>query len=235
MQKGFPYAIIERIETKGRAKLITVSNLSFHFGTQTLFKDVNLKFSPGECYGVIGANGRDPVLSFDASYTVVGNTLGIEVEYALSDYVQNFPRFGLEFGVDKAHDAFAYVGFGPSESYVDKHVACEYGYYESTAKDNYEAGYVRPQESGSHYASRYLLVKDAFALTAEKPFSFSVNPYTTRQLFDTGHAFALPRNDFVNVCIDLAMRGVGSHSCGPSLPTEYEISRKGKNTFIFTF
>ncbi|MBO4979532.1 MAG: hypothetical protein J6D16_03915 [Clostridia bacterium] len=186
-------------------------------------------------HGVIGANGRDPVLSFDASYTVVGNTLGIEVEYALSDYVQNFPRFGLEFGVDKAHDAFAYVGFGPSESYVDKHVACEYGYYESTAKDNYEAGYVRPQESGSHYASRYLSVKEAFALTAEKPFSFSVNPYTTRQLFDSGHVFALPRNDFVNVCIDLAMRGVGSHSCGPSLPTEYEIPRKGKNTFIFTF
>ena len=37
--------------------MITVNNLSFHFGTQTLFKDVNLKFSPGECYGVIGANG----------------------------------------------------------------------------------------------------------------------------------------------------------------------------------
>ena len=37
--------------------MITVTNLSFHFGTQTLFKDVNLKFTPGECYGVIGANG----------------------------------------------------------------------------------------------------------------------------------------------------------------------------------
>ncbi len=37
--------------------MITVHNLSFHFGTQTLFKDVDLKFTPGECYGVIGANG----------------------------------------------------------------------------------------------------------------------------------------------------------------------------------
>jgi beta-galactosidase len=185
--------------------------------------------------GVIGANGRDPVLSFGASYVVEGNTLRLEVDYALSDYVQNFPRFGLEFGVDAAHDAFAYVGFGPTESYVDKHVACEYGYYESTAEQNYEAGYVRPQESGSHYASRYLSVKEAFALTAEQPFSFSVTPYTTRQLFDTGHTFALPRNGFVNVCIDLAMRGIGSSSCGPSLSSEYEIPRTGKNTFIFTF
>ncbi len=37
--------------------MITVNNLSFHFGGQLLFKDVNLKFTPGNCYGVIGANG----------------------------------------------------------------------------------------------------------------------------------------------------------------------------------
>ncbi len=37
--------------------MITVNNLSFHFGAQTLFKDVNLKFTPGNCYGIIGANG----------------------------------------------------------------------------------------------------------------------------------------------------------------------------------
>ena len=41
--------------------------------------------------------------------------------------------------------------------------------------------------------------------------------------------------DFVNVCIDLAMRGVGSHSCGPDLPDEYEIPKEFKNTFKFTF
>ena len=37
--------------------MITVNNLSFHFGSQTLFKNVDLKFTPGNCYGVIGANG----------------------------------------------------------------------------------------------------------------------------------------------------------------------------------
>ena len=37
--------------------MITVSNLSLSYGTQTLFKDVNIKFTPGNCYGVIGANG----------------------------------------------------------------------------------------------------------------------------------------------------------------------------------
>ena len=37
--------------------MITVNNLSFQFGGQLLFKDVDLKFTPGNCYGIIGANG----------------------------------------------------------------------------------------------------------------------------------------------------------------------------------
>ncbi len=37
--------------------MITVTNVSFQFGGQLLFKDVDLKFTPGNCYGIIGANG----------------------------------------------------------------------------------------------------------------------------------------------------------------------------------
>ncbi|MDR1899251.1 MAG: ATP-binding cassette domain-containing protein [Treponema sp.] len=37
--------------------MITVTSLSLSFGERTLFKDVNLKFTPGNCYGIIGANG----------------------------------------------------------------------------------------------------------------------------------------------------------------------------------
>ncbi|GHV61733.1 ABC-F family ATPase [Bacteroidia bacterium] len=37
--------------------MITVSNLEIQFGKKALFQDVNLKFTPGNCYGVIGANG----------------------------------------------------------------------------------------------------------------------------------------------------------------------------------
>ncbi len=37
--------------------MITASNISLAYGTQVLFKEVNIKFTPGNCYGVIGANG----------------------------------------------------------------------------------------------------------------------------------------------------------------------------------
>ena len=185
--------------------------------------------------GCLAANCLMPAAEFELCYEVTGNVLTATIAYKLADYIERFPRFGIEFAVDKAYGNFSYVGFGPTESYVDKHIASEYGYYVSSAEENYDYEYIRPQESGSHYACKYLAVKNLFKVTAEQPFSCSVNPFTTEQLRETLHSFELEENDFVNVCIDLAMRGVGSHSCGPDLPEEYEIPKEYKNTFKFTF
>ncbi|MDR6783058.1 ATPase subunit of ABC transporter with duplicated ATPase domains [Pedobacter africanus] len=54
--------------------MISVSNLSLRYGKRTLFEDVNLKFTQGNCYGVIGANGAGKstflkILSGDVSQT----------------------------------------------------------------------------------------------------------------------------------------------------------------------
>jgi len=185
--------------------------------------------------GAIAANCRMPIAEFTIKYLVGKGALTVETSYKLPAYVQRLPRFGLEFAVDKRYQRFAFVGFGKGESYVDKRAASEYGYFERNATENYEYKYIRPQESGSHYASKYLRVDGLFALTAEGEFSFSVNPYTTAQLIQTKHNFELPNNDFVNLCVDLGMRGVGSHSCGPDLDEKYEIPQSGKNVFTFTF
>ena len=37
--------------------MLSCSNVSLAFGKRTLFKEVNIKFTPGNCYGLIGANG----------------------------------------------------------------------------------------------------------------------------------------------------------------------------------
>ena len=37
--------------------MISTNNLALRFGKRTLFEEVNLKFTPGNCYGIIGANG----------------------------------------------------------------------------------------------------------------------------------------------------------------------------------
>ena len=37
--------------------MIQTSNLSMQYGGRKLFDEVNVKFIPGNCYGIIGANG----------------------------------------------------------------------------------------------------------------------------------------------------------------------------------
>ncbi|MGZ4038899.1 MAG: ATP-binding cassette domain-containing protein, partial [Bacteroidia bacterium] len=37
--------------------MITVTNVSLQYGKRVLFDEVNVKFTPGNCYGIIGANG----------------------------------------------------------------------------------------------------------------------------------------------------------------------------------
>ncbi len=41
--------------------MITASNIALSYGTRVIFKDVNIKFTPGNCYGLIGANGAGKI------------------------------------------------------------------------------------------------------------------------------------------------------------------------------
>ena len=50
--------------------MITVSNVSVQFGKRVLFNDVNLKFTSGNCYGIIGANGAEN-LRFSVRFTEI--------------------------------------------------------------------------------------------------------------------------------------------------------------------
>ena len=54
---GYDYRLAVNFVFLKGVLMITVSNVSLQFGGDTLFKDVDLQFNPGNCYGVIGANG----------------------------------------------------------------------------------------------------------------------------------------------------------------------------------
>ena len=57
-------------------QMITVSNLGVQFGKRILFQDVNMKFTPGNCYGIIGANGAGKSTFLKLLYGEVQNTKG---------------------------------------------------------------------------------------------------------------------------------------------------------------
>ncbi|MCO5265873.1 MAG: ATP-binding cassette domain-containing protein [Lentimicrobium sp.] len=76
--------------------MITVSDLGIQFGKRILFQDVNLKFTPGNCYGIIGANGAGKstflkMLSGEMEYTK-GNVSMVPGE-RLSVLKQNHSEF----------------------------------------------------------------------------------------------------------------------------------------------
>ncbi len=56
--------------------MITVSNLKIQFGSKPLFQDVNLKFTPGNCYGIIGANGAGKSTFLKAISGEIDSTAG---------------------------------------------------------------------------------------------------------------------------------------------------------------
>lgn len=65
---------------RGNLSMITVNNLGIQFGKRTLFQEVNLKFTPGNCYGIIGANGAGKstllrIIAGDLSSTYGGVSL----------------------------------------------------------------------------------------------------------------------------------------------------------------
>lgn len=69
-------------------KLITVNDVSLHFSDRKLFDDVNIKFTPGNCYGLIGANGAGKstflkVLSGDLQPSTGSVTMGPDERMAV--------------------------------------------------------------------------------------------------------------------------------------------------------
>ena len=171
-----------------------------------------------------------PIMEYTLVYEFWNSGVDIEFSYEVGDFIPFLPRIGLEFSIPKKFSKFTYSGFGPSESYIDKHAASEYGIYQDTAKKAYYH-WIVPQETGSHFASTLLEVEKLFKITAENPFSFSVLPYSTNELREATHDFELPQSSATHVHLDIAMSGVGSGSCGPKLPDRYRASKNGKNKF----
>ena len=93
--------------------------------------------------------------------------------------------------------------------------------------------YIRPQENGSHYDCDYVELTNAqygFVVVPEKAFSFNVSFYTQEILESTAHNYELKEADSTVLCIDHALHGIGSNSCGPVVLDPYRFS---ENAFRF--
>lgn len=133
------------------------------------------------------------------------------------------PRFGLTLTLPKTADRVRYRGRGPYENYVDKRHASWFGTFESTVRDLHE-DYVFPQENGNHTECECLTIGRLCVEATDRPFSFSVSPYTVEALTTAAHNFELHDSGNTVLHIDYAQSGVGSHSCGPKLDPRWQLN-----------
>ncbi len=180
--------------------------------------------------GKIVANGLKPLLEFTLILRPFAEGIELDFSYETAAHVTYLPRIGFEFAVNKKYGRFSYMGYGETESYIDKRCAAKYGKYSSSAEENY-FHYIKPQETGNHFGSTYLKIEDLFTVTAKKPFSFSVLPYSAKQIAAARHDFELPQSNGTYINLDLAMSGIGTASCGPALREEYRAAKSGRNVF----
>ena len=146
-----------------------------------------------------------------------------DIEVTKDDEFPDLPRFGVRMFLDKKLSAARYFGMGPQESYCDKHQAASHGLYQANVDDLHE-DYICPQENGSHYDCEYVELNNSrygIVVSAENAFSFNASYYTQEELEKKTHNYELTESDSVVFCVDYALNGIGSNSCGPVVLDQY--------------
>ena len=146
-----------------------------------------------------------------------------DIEATKDGEFPDLPRFGVRMFLDKKLSDARYFGMGPQESYCDKHQAASHGLYRANVSDLHE-DYIRPQENGSHYDCEYVELNNSrygIVVSAENAFSFNASYYTQEELERKMHNYELTESDSVVFCVDYALNGIGSNSCGPVVLDKY--------------
>ncbi|MGN0675468.1 MAG: beta-galactosidase small subunit, partial [Oscillospiraceae bacterium] len=173
-----------------------------------------------------GWNMYQPFAKAYIVYTIDGNgVLNIKCEAETSNKVTFLPRFGIRLFMPKTFDRVKYFGYGPYESYSDKHQASYIGKFDCDIADMYE-DYIRPQENSSHFGCKYMTVYSqdrSVTFTSSSDFSFNASEYTEEELAGKRHNYELKKCGSNVICADAIMAGVGSASCGPALNEKYRL------------
>ena len=166
-----------------------------------------------------------PFAYMDVTYRIVGGRLVIYCELEATNKLTFLPRFGIRLFVPKRFDRVEYFGYGPRESYIDKHQAGYMGNFSARIADMHE-DYIMPQENSSHYSCKRMSFTDGavnVAFSSKNGFSFNASEYTQEELAAKRHNFELERCESNVICVDYKMAGMGSNACGPALAEKYRL------------
>ncbi len=183
--------------------------------------------------------GKDPAAAVKFIQTVTIHADGkfdFTQEYFLPENFPTMPRIGVSAFTGAGFEDVKYYGRGPWENYIDRCRSAEVGLYEMTVRDNFEWGYVLPQENGNRTGTRWVELRSADAtlrIGSKTPFEFGASHYTVSDLFKAFHTNELNERPETVLTLDLAQRGLGTGSCGPQTFSPYTLDEK-HYTFAFS-
>lgn len=177
----------------------------------------------------VSAASIQRILDVKVVWTIDGRgSIGFKLNVVKNKEFPELPRFGVRLFLSKQLEHVSYYGYGPVESYCDKHRAASHGLYHAHVRELHE-DYLRPQENGSHFDCDYVEISGSqFGLTAvsEQRFSFNASVYTQEELEEKAHNFELQESGSTVLCLDYGLNGIGSNSCGPEVMNPYRFDEK---------
>lgn len=176
----------------------------------------------------LGKPGIQNILDMHIVITIsLSGTIQYHFDVEKGINLPDLPRFGIVFPLKKLFDKVNYLGYGPYDSYVDKHHASHFGKYQQEISEMFE-NYLKPQENGNHWKTieASVLGPVACQIRSSKSFNFSFLPYSATELTQAPHSYDLPISSAHHLSIDYKQNGIGSASCGHYLKEKYRFSEQ---------
>ncbi|MCI6970327.1 MAG: DUF4981 domain-containing protein, partial [Oscillospiraceae bacterium] len=199
---------------RGSSEMWRLKN--FRYAAQKTYSCLVCETDGGVCIKTkiaIGGPSCPPVIHADVDYKFTPD--GCVTLCFDGDVIEKcpiLPKVGYRLFMPAENESVSYFGFGPRESYVDRYKSQRLGLWNTTATDNFEH-YIRPQENGAHYGTRFAEVYSNAAGLRFEPFgmehfSFNAQHFTAQMLEDTKHDFELEPLEDTVVSLDWRMTGI---------------------------
>lgn len=158
-------------------------------------------------------------VDYNTTYSIYPSGL-VQVDTRLtpSEDIQSFPRVGYTMSVKSGHENFSWYGYGPTESYVDRHEGVRLGIYHDKVDEMF-VHHTYPQENGNRYRCSWVSLTDDSGdglLVEGKPYvESSAMHYTLENLSFADNDNRLEHTDDITWNIDYKTYPIGNRSCGP--------------------
>ena len=199
---------------RGSSEMWRLKN--FRYAAQKTYSCLVCETDGGVCIKTkiaIGGPSCPPVIHADVDYKFTPD--GCVTLCFDGDVIEKcpiLPKVGYRLFMPAENESVSYFGFGPREAYVDRYKSQRLGLWNTPATDNFEH-YIRPQENGAHYGTRFAEVYSNAAGLRFEPFgmehfSFNAQHFTAQMLEDTKHDFELEPLEDTVVSLDWRMTGI---------------------------